>query len=49
MNELAQALFDAQQEDKLHEDIKKVSEEIAQNQTKMRDIKDEAENVKQRL
>jgi hypothetical protein len=29
MNELAQALFDAQQEDKLHIDIKKIGEEIA--------------------
>lgn len=42
MNELAQALLNAQQDDKLHEDIKKVSDEIEQNKTKMQAIKDEA-------
>ena len=46
MNELAQALFNAQQDDKLHEDIKKVSEEIAQNKTKMQALRNEAETVK---
>ena len=46
MNELAQALLNAQQDDKLHEDIKKVSDEIEQNKTKMQAIKDEAEIVK---